>query len=648
LRERATPTAPVPGPDDLLARVPPTVVTELEKVRSDSSAGAEVLLRRLASDTESPVELVNQLVNDPPEWLVGSTSACLWAVVGEYAAAYDAREATARAFVHAAEKDDAEAPHWLARAALAIAGDDQINRAKELISEARDFAVGSHPFVEVIEAAIDVADSEVSSRSARVLEAAQAYDGDDPLVEMIRGRALLMLKRTADALAVYEAALERYPTNTAAALGLAETLFARCAMDESDSIIRDLNRAQELALQARDRRRAWRGKSSEAAALAAQVALYAGDLDRVLRITLPPPDGEAVEDEVENADVLSQAARAVLFKGDTHLALDLAEKISKESERQLALADTFRHIPDSSDLAQKAYERALEVAEDESQRLRAYFGLAKLGNWPIEGVEHLAEHDPELPDIIAAEADLARGDTAAAIKRYRAWKQSPRALEGLVSVYLATNQVEEAVEALRDGANRHRNPELRVRAARVLVSAKRYEDAEAEARRAMDAVPGGTHQHRELRKLRVQLTAWLDTWPEVEEHARAGLDEGIDILDMRWALVVARYNQRRPEDALSEMMRDPALEPRDELEAGLAIQLYRLGSRTPEDVRKVLDLADRFSASEQVSAAAFMAAIEMSSDTELTASLPGQAPDFAERLLRALPREHLYSPIPGR
>jgi hypothetical protein len=110
LRERATPTAPVPGPDDLLARVPPNVVTELEKVRSDSSAGAEVLLRRLASDTESPVELVNRLVNDPPEWLVGSTSARLWAVVGEYAAAYDAREATARAFVHAAEKDDAEPP----------------------------------------------------------------------------------------------------------------------------------------------------------------------------------------------------------------------------------------------------------------------------------------------------------------------------------------------------------------------------------------------------------------------------------------------------------------------------------------------------------------------------------------------------------
>ncbi len=289
LRERAIAAVSVPTSSDLLARVPPNVVAELEKARSDSSAYADALLRRLASDTESPVELVNRLVNDPPEWLVSPTSARLWASVGEYASAYDAGEATVKAFVRAAEKGGTEAPRWMARAALTTAGQDQLEKAQTLISQARELAQGSHPFVEVIEAAIDVADSGDASRAARVLEAAQAYGGDDPLVELMRGRSLLMLKRRADALAVYEAALDRYPSNTAAALGVAETLFARCTMDESESIARDLDRAQELALQARDRRRAWRGKSSEAAALAAKVALYGGDLDRVLRVTLPPP-----------------------------------------------------------------------------------------------------------------------------------------------------------------------------------------------------------------------------------------------------------------------------------------------------------------------------------------------------------------------
>jgi nucleoside phosphorylase/tetratricopeptide (TPR) repeat protein len=638
LREGATPAVHIPPPSDLFARIPPNVVAELERARPHSPADADALLRRLASEAEPPVELVNRLVDDLPEWLEHSTSPRLWTAIGEFAAAHNAAEAAVNGFVRASELGDPEAPKWMARAALSAASQDQYERARELLARARELAGGSHPFVNVIQAAFEVADSGDVSRASRVLEAAEAHGGDDSVVEMMRGHALFMLKRRADALAVYEAALEDYPAHTAAALGAAEVLFARCAMDESESPVRDLERARELALQARDLRRGWRGDSAEAAALAAKIAIYSGDLDSVLKIALTPPEGEATQAESEHPEVLSQASRAFLFKGDAQRALELAEKIPDEVERELAQAECFRYIPDSDDLAQGAYERALEAAADDSQRVQAYFGLAKLGKWPLPGVERLAEQDPEVVDMIAAEADLAQGNTTAAIKRYREWwKQSPRALEGLVNVYLDNDRVDEAVDALRDGAGRHRNPELRVRAARILVSAKRYEDAEAEAKRAMDALPAGSRQHRELRKLRVQLAAWLDRWPEVEEQARAGLDEGIDIPDMRWALVVAQYNRRRPEDALEEMVREPALEPRDEIEAGLAIQLYRLGSRTPDDVRRVLELADRFAASEEVSAAAFIAAIEMSLDTEISASLLGRLRTFQSDFFERFP-----------
>lgn len=638
LGARVTPTISAPPASDLYARIPPNVVAELERARPDSPADAEALLRRLASEAESPVELVNQLLDDPPEWLARSTSPRLWTAIGEFATAHDAAEAGVDGFVRAAELGDSGAPKWMARAALSAASQDQYDRARELIARARELAGGSHPFVNVIQAAFEVADSGDVSRASRVLEVAEAHGGDDPVIEMMRGRALFMLKRTADALAVYKAVLEVYPAHTSATLGAAEALFARCAMDESESPVRDLERARELALQARDFRRGWRGDSAEAAALAAKIAIYSGDLDSVLKVALPSPEGEATQGESEHPEVISQASRAFLFKGDTRRALELAEKIPAEVERELAQAECFRYIPDSDDLSQAAYERALEAAADDSQRVQAYFGLAKLGKWPLAGVEHLAEHDPEVVDMIAADADLAQGNTTSAIKRYREWcKRSPRALEGLVNVYLDNGRVDEAVEALRDGAERHRNPELRVRAARVLVSAKRYEDAETEAKRAMDALPAGSRQHRELRKLRVQLAELLERWSEVEEQARAGLDEGIDIPDMRWALVVARYNQRRPETALEEMVREPALEPRDEIEAGLTIQLYRLGSRTPDDVRKVLDLADRFAASEQVSAAAFMAAIEMSLDTELSASLSGRLRTFQSDFFERFP-----------
>ncbi len=157
----------------------------------------------------------------------------------------------------------------------------------------------------------------------------------------------------------------------------------------------------------------------------------------------------------------------------------------------------------------------------------------------------------------------------------------------------------------------------------------------------MDVIPAGSRQYRELRELRTQLNAVLNRWPEVEEQARAGLDEGLNIPDMRWALVVAQYNQRRPEAALEEMVREPALEPRSEVEAGLAIQLYRVGSCSPDDVRRVLELAERFAASEQVSGVAFVAALEMSSDMELSDSLLGRLRTFQSDFFERFPDSNI-------
>lgn len=639
LGARSGQSVPSPAPssahNELISRIPPNVVTQIELARRSSPQDAATLARDLASDVAAPAQLVGQLTTSPPAWLARSTSPHLWAAVGEFASAHDSSEEAVEAFVQAAERGGPEAPVWMARAAFASAGDHQ-EKAQELIARAHELAGGPHPFVDVMDAAISVVESE---DVGPVLEATEAYQGDDLLVEMIRGRALYVSRHRAEALTVFEAALENYPANTAAALETAKLLLARCAADESDRPITDLNRARELALQARDLRRGWRGDSPEAAAIGVQVAAYAGDLEAVLKMALPPPEGEATDAEAKHTEVLLYASNVVLRKGNHQRALELAEQISDPVERDLAQGDCFRYIPNSNDLARDAYKRALDRAEVDHRRIQAYFGLAKVGEWPLPGLDELAGKDREVADLITAEASLARGDTDGAIRIYRRWRQSPRALDALVGVYLDNDRVDEAVDALRDGATRHRDPELRLRAAHVLTSVGRCEDAEAEARRAMDALPNGSRQHRELRKLRIQLLASLDDrWAEVEEQALASLDGGVedrDLLDMRWALVFARYNQRRPESALEEMTRDLVLKPRDEQDAVLAIQLYRLGAHSPDMVREVLDLADRYAASEEVCASAFMAAIEMSRDTGLPPSVVGQLrtlqSDFFER-----------------
>lgn len=638
LKGKPAASGPTPTPEahlgDLIARVPPNVAAELERARDEAPEAAQQLLARLASEAASPSDLVVGLLTERPPWLALCSSPRIWASIGEFAVAHEARASAVEAFERAAELDGVDAPRWTARAALAAAGDDRPEKATDLVERARQAAVDPHPFVNVITAAIEAS---AGGDPAAVIEAAEAYTGDDALVKMMEGLALSTLGRRADALEVFESAFENHPAITAAAVELARLLLARYLKDESENPIADLERARELALQARDLRRGWRGDSAEAAALAAQASSFAGDLEGVSRISLPPPEGAATETEAASDDVRIQAAYAALHAGDAQRGLELAERVSDPLERDLVQADCFKSLPGSEDLAKDRYLRALEEAAGSHKRIRAYFGLAELGEWPLPGLEEVAEQDPTVHDLIVAEAELARGDTEGAIRRYRKWRDSSTALDALVDAYLRDERVDDAVEALLDGAVRHHNPELRLRAARVLESVGRYEDAEAEARRAMDAVHAGSRTHRELRKLRVELAGRLGDWPGVEEQARASLEEGMDLPGMRWALVAALYNQGRLEPALKAMTREPALEPRGEQEGLLAIDLYRLGPKTPEAVRKVLDLADLFAASEQVSAAGFMAAHEIAADLELPANLLARLRTSSENFFRRFP-----------
>jgi hypothetical protein len=76
-----------------------------------------------------------------------------------------------------------------------------------------------------------------------------------------------------------------------------------------------------------------------------------------------------------------------------------------------------------------------------------------------------------------------------------------------------------------------------------------------------------------------------------------------------------------------------------------AVQLYRLGPKSPEAVRSVLDLSDRFAASERVSAAALTAAYEISADLELSPSLLGRLRTLDHNFFERFPESKLLSRI---
>jgi tetratricopeptide (TPR) repeat protein len=615
--------------DERLALVPPTVAAELRAAASDAYDEAERLLRRLADETSTPALIVSRLMAERPGWLTNVGTEHLWAAVSEFAHAHGFRTAASDAFVEAAGMGGADAPKWMARAAHEAAAADLAERSQELLEVARTLTAGfRHPFVELVEAAIE-------EDLLAVIEAAENIE-DELLAKTMRAAAFVWLGRLDDAMAAYEELRENHPDSSGAALGIAKVLLLRLKEGTSENRVADLERARELALNARNLRRRWRGDSVEATAVAVVAASEARDHSGALVIALPPPEGEATDAEASHQEVLLRASYAALNVGRPQLGLALAERVEHPVERALVEAACFESIPNSVDLAKKAYERALEAATDQGQRIQAYYGLAHMGEWPLPGLEEIAAEDPEEADLIIAASEAARDDLDAAVRRLRRWKASRRALETLVDVYGRAERIDAAVAALRDGVRRHNDPMLLARAARMLAGVGRYEEAETEAKAAMEAVPAQSRQHRALRMLRIELSALRSDWPTVEQLARAGIGEEDDD-DVRWALVVALYNQRDLDEALRVMTRAPELEPRDEREALLAVSLYGQGPHSPEDVRTVLRLAEHYKESEQVNAAAFMTALEMSRDVELPANVVGQVRTLANEFFERFP-----------
>jgi tetratricopeptide (TPR) repeat protein len=616
-------------PDERLALVPPTVAAELRAAATDAPDEARHLLHRLADETSTPALIVSQLMAEKPGWLTSAGTGRLWAAVGEFAHAHHSKSDASEAFVEAAEMGGADAPKWMAKAAFEAAGADLVEGSQELLEKANRLAGGSrHAYVELVEAAIQ-------ENLLAVIKAAEEIE-DDTLASMMRAFALLQLERLDDARVAFEELRELQPDNSVAVLGIAKVLLLRVEKGTSENRVADLELARDLALGARDLRRRWRGDSVEATAVAVVAAAKARDHSGVLTIALPPPEGEATEEEASHQEVLWGASYAALSVGRPQQGLALAEQLEDPVERALAQAACFQSIPDSDNLAKQAYKRAVEASTDRGQRVQAYYGLARMGEWPLPGLEEIAVEEPEEADLITAASEAARGDPDTAIRRLRKWKGSCKALEELVEIYSHADRVDDGVTALQDGARRHRDPMLLARAARILAKAGRFEEAEAEAEAAMGAVPARSWQHRALRMLRMELSELQSDWPTVERLARACVGEGEE--DARWPLVVALYHQHEPDAALRVMTRAPTLEPRNERDALLTVTLYGQGPRSPDAVRTVLRVAERYKESEQVSAAAFMTVIEMSRDMELPGNILGQLRTLTSEFFERFPQ----------
>src|SRR5581483_3681368 len=120
---------------------------------------------------------------------------------------------------------------------------------------------------------------------------------------------------------------------TGAGLQAARLLLARAARGDSASKSSDTQRAAELAVLVRNRRRAWGGDSAEAVETAVAAAHLSHDPERAWRLTQTPPDGDATEPEATDARVRQHAALTAALRGDIDAARALVVDVADPFHR---------------------------------------------------------------------------------------------------------------------------------------------------------------------------------------------------------------------------------------------------------------------------------------------------------------------------
>lgn len=599
---------PSPYPSELaelLGRVAPTVAVALDETIRKSPEASVQLLRHLTSE-RPPHELVRELISREPDWIEDSRALEMWVAVGEFAASHMRHAEAALAFERAAElARPKQKSRWFARAAFAAAGSDDEAKARSLLTIARRQPGAEIAWIEVVEAA-------VGKDPQRILEATQKHGHDEGLVDLIHATSLWQLGKPEEALALLERILSSHPSH--AMTGGASLLMARLLVNR---VVRepfggrsfgDGERAMELALRARDIRRAWGGPSGEAAAVAAAAAFELHDYAAALRIALPPPQGEATEEEAREDELSWLAAQSALASGEPKYALELAGRIENQPRRLLVEAHSHQALGAEQSVVARLYRESLQAMPDDQVRFGSYLGLAELGEWPLPGFDEYAVRNAEEAQLIHAEWELAEGKWEAAIARYRRIG-TLRALHLSVIAYHRWGKREEAINVLKEGARRFGRPELRGEAARFLASEGRFEEALKEAESAL-AAAASTVTRKQLRRLVLQLSNKVGDWAAMAAHARAAIGEGFGDLDTRWAYVWALYYQREFEEADAALRQSPALRARDEQEAILILQVIRQLAPDENAVTRILEVAEQFPASEDVSALAFAILVE--------------------------------------
>ena len=610
-----TDAAPGGGSDRLrldarLAMLPPAL--RLPAARAWEEAPAETArLVNAVTDPDCPPKLTVQQWEPPvPGWLRGAPPRVL-TLAGEIAATYAALSAARELFLTAVRAGATRPSYWAARAAMLHDPDERDLARQEL-------AAGGDPdsSVEPLARALDLVLAEDWDGARERLSRWRPDDTTGWALWWALRHRVAMLSRSGgridgpmldETLAAADQALAGAgslgPVPTGLAVRTAQFLVLRAQLGAADRPAGDLRRAQELAVRARDDRRAWRGDSAEAVEWVCAAAFAGGDYRRV--VELGSTDGQATDEEAASPAVRRHvvAARAALGGRD---APDTDGMDEYDKQSLLAL-----HAMTGGQDPAPNWRAALASARDDSERVTALAGLARAGGTDLTGLEDIEAQFPDVAGHVRALADAAAGDYTSAIARLRGpATTSPTAAMTLADAYARAGRPDDAVATLQQAAERFSDPDLALAAVRLLFRTGTPAEARTAADALLAAAPDGWSGRPEALQLAAQLA--VDAGDPARAVPLLKTSVELDPWDApaRWALARLLLGRGKDDDARRVIAEHPEpLRPTEPDHAHAWINAHRRHLPAAALARGAVALARQFPDSETVAAHAIIALV---------------------------------------
>ena len=589
---------------DFAQRFPESVSSLLESMRTlfpDSLIRTQEVMTAAAEDTGA--NILVRLAEHPPAWAT-APGPLVWEALSEFV---DAAGLAGGSRIRPLAIEAGSQRRGLYEALNAIAAAEASEEAERASTGQGDDARDAETLADAIpndDPLRGVTVARVRRDPEGVLAAvssAAPQDSDDPgvaeLGAMLLAWAHCESGRPEEALSVLASASQNHPGQTRlllqqARLALALGLAAVPTENRHHAL---LDQAHRHAMEARQRLRQWGGPSPRAVSVACKAFVALHEPKQVLRMGLPPPEGEATPAEAADAEVQRIVADALLLTG-RHDDIDRLDVDSFEPWRRDMIHAMQAHGRNDQRRAIRMMRRALAQAPNDDARKHATFGLALFGETAETAGLALTDEESALFSGVAA---IQRGDPGEAIEALRQHRRASQMhTDWLCRAQRDRNDTAAAIETLQDAVD-HFGPDP-LSADLVELMAENGSNREAETV-AVDALARSTSPEtkRRLKKALVRLAQASQAWHKAYEHAAAMHSEDPQDYGAGWAAVFALYQDGRYEDARRYLLTH-GLPPTTEDAARLAALL--LGGPTAQEVdaASLLELAEQFPDSEQV------------------------------------------------